>query len=201
VIRPGAAKDRPILAPEWEIGDRVALVLTYEGPLPSRNAESGNRIKNQIRRTLHPQLVNFCRTDAHFAFMVQLPGGGRPDFRIGGIRFLPVVMGTLVCDLNIEVLRRDMPGSIFNGGDLDGRLKTLLDGLRKPHSPDEMHGFDITGDPEQDQCFVLLADDSLITKVQIETHRLLRPLRDNESKTDVEVRIRAEIREERVPIL
>jgi len=176
----------------------VALLLTYEGPLPGGNAESTVRVKNQLRRTFHEQLLEFCRNDRlyfnHWLNPVPAPG---VEIVLDGIQFVPLVMkGALACDLWIELLRRDMPGAIFNGGDIDGRLKTLLDGLRMPLSTRELHGFSASGNRAKDRCLCLLADDSLITKVEISTHRLLRPQRPKESPTDVEVRIRAEIRQQ-----
>lgn len=176
----------------------MALLLTYEGPLPGGNAESTVRVKNQLRRTFHEQLLEFCKNDRlYFNHWVKpLPAPG-VEIVLGGIQFVPLVMkSAFVCDLWIELLRRDMPGAIFSGGDIDGRLKTLLDGLRLPLSSQEVHGFSASGDPAQDRCLCLLADDSLITKVEISTHRLLRPLRPGERPTDVEVRIRAEIRQQ-----
>jgi hypothetical protein len=175
----------------------VAFVLTYEGSLPSRNSESGLKVKNLLRRAFDPQIREFCQHDIYFSNCLKpeaLTGGIGVSFE--GVRFLPLVSGVLSCELTIEVLRRDPPGSVFSGGDLDARLKTLFDGLRMPQAPAEVHGF--TDTPfVTTGCLCLLADDSLISGFQIQTHRLLRPQREHERKTDVEVRIQVEIRQER----
>ena len=175
----------------------MALLLTYEGPLPGRRADSSLRVKNELRRHFHEQLLEFCRHDRLYFNNWVMPSPTSVGTSFNGIQFVPLVMkGAFVCDLWIELLRRDMPGTIFSGGDLDARLKTLLDGLRLPLSAQEVHGFSATGDPDKDRCLCLLADDSLITKVEIATHRLLRSARPGEQSTDVEIRIRAEIRQQ-----
>ncbi|MET0484932.1 MAG: hypothetical protein ABW216_04500 [Candidatus Rokuibacteriota bacterium] len=138
----------------------MSLVLTYEGALPSRNAESANAVKNRLRRAFHPQLLEYCAEDQRFR-MVPTMSGGIP---MNGFRFIGLVGGLigggLFAELKIEMLRRGSPGSIFSGGDIDGRLKTLLDGLRLPHSAQELHGFQPTGDAAKDFCVCLRSDDS-----------------------------------------
>src|SRR6187397_3050423 len=52
--------------------------------------------------------------------------------------YIPLVRKSLdlMCSLDILFLRQEQPGSlILQGGDLDGRIKTLFDGLRMP-TPD-----------------------------------------------------------------
>src|SRR5437870_296472 len=44
----------------------MSLMLTYEGPLPSRNAKSANAAKNSLRRAFHPQLLQYCNEDNRF---------------------------------------------------------------------------------------------------------------------------------------
>ncbi len=68
--------------------------------------------------------------------------------RLGG-RFVPLVseVGGLTCSLDILFLRRDNPGSmVINGGDIDNRIKVLLDGLRLPNTVPELGGMPITED-------------------------------------------------------
>lgn len=57
---------------------------------------------------------------------------------------------------------------------MDNRLKTLFDALRKP-SDQEAQQAKITGLPNGEPIHCLLQDDSLVTKVSVETDRLLRP--------------------------
>ena len=83
--------------------------------------------------------------------------------------------GYHVCALNILFLRRDQPGNLVtHGGDIDNRMKVLLDALRMPQECQEVVGDSPTSDEDPFLC--LLRDDSLITKLTIETdHLLTRP--------------------------
>lgn len=55
------------------------------------------------------------------------------------------------------------------GGDLDGRLKTLFDGLRMPENPEQQAEVHLTADP----LYVLLQDDILVSDISIRTGKLL----------------------------
>src|SRR6202044_293722 len=52
-----------------------------------------------------------------------------------GAWFRPLVRESfaLHCGLKILFLRREQPGRVYQGGDIDWRLKTLLDALTMPH--------------------------------------------------------------------
>ncbi len=79
----------------------------------------------------------------------------------------------LIADLNITILRPEEPGSLITqGGDIDNRLKTLLDALTIPKSNQIPRG-DSAGDDEQ-PCHCLLEDDNLITGLNVTVDRLLR---------------------------
>ena len=65
------------------------------------------------------------------------------DFARCGYRFVPLVNKRfdLVCALNILFLRRGDPGSlVMPGGDVDNRIKTLLDALKVPGECQEVDG-------------------------------------------------------------
>ncbi len=91
----------------------------------------------------------------------------------------------LQCHLELLFLRREDPGAIVHGGDLDNRLKTLFDGLRIPLAENEIPD----NIPEMKRIFCLTEEDSLITKINIETGRLLGPLQDGENENDVDLSI------------
>jgi hypothetical protein len=95
-----------------------------------------------------------------------------------GYRFVPLVREdvSLLCSLNILFLRRDIPGSVINVGDLDNRIKTLVDTLRRPMSIQELRGNEQPAAGE-DPFFCLLEDDKLVTHLTIETDTLLDPPR------------------------
>ena len=79
------------------------------------------------------------------------------------------------------MLRPEAPGSIVaQGGDIDNRLKTLLDALRMPRDESELARNDSPKDGE-DPFFCLLEDDHLVTKIAVATDRLLLPCDDPSS--------------------
>ena len=63
------------------------------------------------------------------------------------------------------------------GGDIDNRLKTRFDALRKP-STAEAQQAEIPAAAVDDPIHTLLRDDALVTWVNVETDRLLRPTAD-----------------------
>lgn len=116
------------------------------------------------------------------------------DHQKFGGRFVPLVSkeGGFTCTLDILFLRRDNPGNIVkHGGDIDNRLKVLLDGLRMPDSLEELGGYSI--EPDEDPFYCLLEDDRLITSVSVTADRLLAPPKDQESIHDVYLIIKATI--------
>ena len=154
--------------------------LVYEGRL---KANGTARDKQEIRRAFHPQLRDLwtklplselrrCVNDGP-------PDGSRPVPRllrdIGAFRFAPLVSPklNLVARLKIEFLRPQEPGALVStGGDIDNRIKTLLDALRMPKNPDELPKEDA---PRADEMpfFCLLEDDVLVTELAVITDRLL----------------------------
>jgi hypothetical protein len=63
---------------------------------------------------------------------------------------------------------------VTQGGDIDNRLKTLLDALKIPDSSDALsRGVTLSGD--ETPFFCLLEDDNLITGINVKTDRLLDP--------------------------
>jgi hypothetical protein len=175
-------------------GDSVEFRLTYSGRLyASGNTNTRAAHKHDIRRVFHPQLRNLWRvTDNLKSMLDPLPerviavNAGPfenrlqklPErFRCGGYGLVPLVTEdlALVCGIEILMLRPDAPGSLIKSGDIDGRLKTLLDALRMP-GPDtnELGGNRPTDDELPFYC--LLQDDKLISQLSVQTDLLLEPL-------------------------
>ncbi len=180
------------------------FVLRYRGPLP---ATGSTKEKHSIRRVIHRQLQQLCEQEPLLAEAKEdtLPEGvlkgrrvevPRPldkmyfFVRLGGFRFVPLIHRPheLVCSLDILFLRREKPGSIIShGGDLDNRLKTLFDALRMPHDTTELSG--VTPDEPEQRLYCLLEDDSMITRVSVNTKQLLEPLENDEDPSTVELLI------------
>lgn len=93
-----------------------------------------------------------------------------------GFNFVPLVTQEhdLICSLDIMFLRSGRPGSVVWPGDIDNRLKTLLDALRIPEDGENYSSRSASEDERP--LFCLLEDDKLITRVAVETDDLLEPL-------------------------
>jgi hypothetical protein len=159
--------------------------LVYQGPLPAASGNTRTKIKHHIRKALHPQLKELWYADRFLRkYYMTLEDDGHRRFerladkyKICGDPFLPLVgtaAGDEACALDILFLRRDHPGDLIkHGGDLDNRMKVLLDALRIPIECQEVCGEKPTAD--EDPFFCLLQDDRLITELRIVTDRLLTP--------------------------
>jgi hypothetical protein len=103
---------------------------------------------------------------------------------------VPLVRDTfaLTCSLHILFLRQESPGKVYQGGDLDNRLKTLLDALAVPDSSQMISDNSIA-----DPIYCLLENDRLVTGLSVRTERLLGVSSDTESYArlviDVDVRV------------
>ena len=198
----------------------MEFTLRYSGTMlrPQVGRDARLDEKHALRLDFHKQLQELWRTDPrlspidpktlqepipseHMRFDVQrkiLSPAHAPLFgylyqlRLNGFRFIPLVTEPMEarCQLAIRWGRPTKPGRIiFSGGDIDGRLKTLFDSLRMPHTPSELPA-NIRGTDEL--CFCLLADDNVITKVSVESYRLLGDFpSDAHSEVDIDVTIRA----------
>jgi hypothetical protein len=152
-------------------------------------------VQHRIRKVLHPQLRELWRADRYlrkYYLESEVEGRRRSDVLAGnyarcGYRFLPLVgsaAGDDACALDILFLRRDQPGDLVkHGGDIDNRMKVLLDALRLPIECDELCGDKPTAD--EDPFFCLLTDDMLITELRIVTDRLLTPVLPGEHLNNV----------------
>lgn len=182
--------------------------LLYSGQLlgASRNETRADH-KHAIRRVFHKQLKRLWETNPHLkdrarhTVTVQVGNGEQKTistldktadrFRVGDYRCFPLATAELelVCGLNILFLRHDQPGkTLIQSGDIDNRLKTLFDALRRPLSTEE-----VSGPPTADEnpLFCLLEDDKLITDLSVTTDLLLEPNADvNDVRLIITVRVR-----------
>ena len=97
---------------------------------------------------------------------------------LAGQRFVPLVtlQNRTLARLAITLLRPGSPGQLFHsGGDIDNRLKTLLDALRMPASAQEMPVRPVE-DTHDATTYCLLEDDNLIESISVTTDRLLEPI-------------------------
>ncbi|MGO9005135.1 MAG: hypothetical protein ACLQB4_05145 [Beijerinckiaceae bacterium] len=144
----------------------MRFTLTYDGPLSS-NGSAGKRSekKQAIREHIHPQLAELWKTHpsliglqrsryiaAHIiGESEETPFGEEGNALPGdvdlcapvtkrGVGFLPLVRDRLKlkCSLTISFLRREAPGRVYQGGDLDNRVKMLLDAMTVPRHDEQV---------------------------------------------------------------
>jgi len=182
------------------------------GPLPAASTANPRRAeKNAIRRHIHPQIEEAFQTHPaldngeRFRDWRNLgPNDQYSDdpnrfflgYKIGSRGFLPLITRKhhMICDLDVLFLRREQPGALVHHGDLDNRLKVLFDGLRMPLNDGELEG--LQDAPEPLCC--LLADDSLITAVNVRTEQWYKPAAPDTSPSDVRLIVEVLIRVTRV---
>lgn len=147
--------------------------LTYTGKLKGGNSKNNEHI-HYIRRQFHQQLkilwsqeplISYRKKDRTENIIVDYINGSNFD---SIIHCYP----KLVCHLHILFMRPSLPGDLFrDGGDLDNRIKTLIDALRVPKDQEVPRSWVPENDEKPLHC--LLHDDKFITGFSVETDRLL----------------------------
>jgi hypothetical protein len=120
------------------------------GPLPL-----GYQMRGPVKNPEPKEILDLCEPiEKHGAF------------------FRPLVRDSyaLHCGLKVRILRKEPPGKVYQGGDLDGRIKTLVDALTMPQNVEQVLDKDST---EFSPIYCLLEDDSLVSGLDIESERLL----------------------------
>lgn len=150
--------------------------LFYDGPLKANGTPTD---KHLIRQAVHTQLHELLarRSMVHLRKQIDEKEPRATFISIGQFNFVPLISEKLshVAELHITFLTPEEPGRVITqGGDLDNRLKTLLDALRCPKNSSELPG---GAKPAADEVpfFCLLEDDMLVSALSVTTDRLLRP--------------------------
>jgi hypothetical protein len=176
-------------------GGRMEFRLTYAGPLLAH--KDGHRARERslhvhdLRKEFHKQLKVLWaehpilrQVNKNGATMELYVGSGAPPlneiFQHDGFNWLPMVTDAngLICKVDVLMLRHGQPGQVLY--DVDNRLKTLFDALRKAKGPQELGAGTTRGQmvpgPDEDPFYVLLEDDRLITHLAVTTDTLLEPV-------------------------
>ncbi len=174
--------------PHLDFEDVMEFRLTYEGPLLSSQDRHGKREiananhKHCIRKNFHPQLKRLWTLVSHFKDWKVDSGASlledlSANYPLGPYRFVPLVTErfTLVCSLNILMLRGGGRGGAAAHGDIDNRFKTLLDALKRPTQMDQLGDKYQKPSAGEDPFFVLLEDDKLVDRLTVEADALLEP--------------------------
>ncbi len=167
----------------------MEFTLVYRGSL---KVNGDAKEKQAIRRAIHTQMKNLWDQKPLANIKdewINKEKAAPEDYlgkELGEFTFIPFVSEKLfiVAELTISFLRPEEPGSIITqGGDIDNRIKTLLDALRMPKIPNEVPKGDVPR-VDENPFFCLLEDDNLITKLTVSTDRLLEPV---ESRSEVQL--------------
>lgn len=172
--------------------------LTYRGPLKGGNSKDRDHI-HAIRRHFHRQLTTLWQQMPLVEHQDWLVTPRKREGEIslptqrGAFTFVPLVSDELHvhAELDILLLRPAPPGALLrDGGDLDNRIKTLIDCLRVP-SPTELPVGDAPKQDEVPHFYCLLSDDKLVSAFSVRSDRLLDPTaRENDVEVVIAVRTR-----------
>jgi hypothetical protein len=179
---------------------RMELTLRYRGDLLGAQSKNGLKSKQAVRLALSPQIGDFWGRDPRFnfhdlkslriarrekdAFILDPTPQRYADlhfrYDIRGVYYVPLLTAGMRadCSLSVRFHRPQDAGSIiYAGGDLDNRLKTLFDALRMPKDSSEVDPYEPMSNPglDAERVFCLLEGDELITRLTIESKRLLGP--------------------------
>lgn len=172
--------------------------LVYEGLLLGQNGDAAH--KWHIRKAFYPQLEKLWQQEplasASSSLLVFPPMPAKvSNIRPRGIvQFAPLVTAELKLFAEVSVLlfRPRPKGSLLGAkGDADNQLKTLLDALRMP-SPNQEIKQAISANLSN-PFYCLLEDDSLVTKVCLETEQWLASKDPNQCLAIIDVVIKKSV--------
>ncbi|CAN5289643.1 hypothetical protein BH10PSE9_BH10PSE9_03330 [soil metagenome] len=152
----------------------MRITLTHRGNIPG-NKRPAAKI-DAIRQGFHAQLNKLWGRD-QIAFLKEwLDSGfaaGAPDYRrvVGGRTYLPIVSEKIEARANLTVTLMsglDARRPAFTNGDVDNRVKSLIDALAAPIQPSRIP----RTAPSRD-TICLLSDDSLVAELTVRTAALL----------------------------
>jgi len=161
--------------------------LYFEGPLYSDNGGTGsNKLEARVDlfckfdkqlqklwetnqylktgKTSGPELDGYVETN--------LPQFQAENTIVDGKTFQPLARKNLHlnCRLSFLVMRQDKTSGFFTKGDIDNKVKFLVDCLRVP-SAEQLKKGDWNRLPNP--CHVVLEDDNMITQINVESDQLL----------------------------
>ena len=165
----------------------MSFRLFYRGPLKSNGRLKD---KHEIRLKFHPQLAELWKQERMKRFTEYLEKYPTDSGEMGKMSILYTVgerdYACLVSDrlkvyaeLDILFLRPSEPGQILIRGDIDNRLKTLLDALQRPQNGNESPRSDQLRDTPN-PCHCVLSEDSLISRISVTTDTLLDAKNEDE---------------------
>lgn len=142
---------------------RCTLTLMY-----SLTTRGNAKEKHEIRMKFSEQLGKLVKIQPFILGQSVLAGEA---WHRNGYEFFPLVPFSSQCSasLKIRILDRQQRGYLIgSGGDIDNRLKTVLDALRIPNVGVDMNGV-VPGN--QEFVYTLLEDDRQVSSLSVEISR------------------------------
>lgn len=169
--------------------------LVYQGKLKS-NGDA--REKHRIREIFHQQLKNLWNYPPleEEKQWITLPSDHQhkePSIKqVDGHYFANLICKSkgMFCELDFLILKPDRPISAF--GDIDNKLKTILDALRYPNVPQEIPA-DWLQEGSQNPLICLLEDDELVTKINVNVDKLLHSNQPGEVIMIITVKVKGNL--------
>ncbi len=153
----------------------------------ARPPQNRTRDFHRIRLKQEGGAVTGPAADARGCCRWALPGFGH-DHAVGAA-LVVLAQLCLLAELDILMLRPEAPGAIISRGDIDNSLKTLLDALRAPNNEQEVGG-SARQSSWASPTFTLLEDDRLISRVNVDTDRLLNSADHDQVRLTIKVTLR-----------
>lgn len=172
------------------------FTLFYLGKLPSANSSTSEKIE-KIRRGISPQMRNLFDYGPLKNYPMILEPSNEDDTsrpfnlyrEVDGHPYTCLIneaMGA-ACRLSITSFETKGTLSVSNQiGDVDNKLKPLLDALSLPKSQPAQKA---ESKKSLETIHCLLEDDSLVWEINIQRKRLLTPIDTCESMTQIEVEV------------
>lgn len=142
--------------------------LVYVGEVKINPKKRSQHLQD-IRNVLSPQLKRLSEISPYNVIKEKLQKKGKAIKTVGGVKFFPLITPDLdlLAELDIQILHPELLET--PKADIDNRMKTLLDALKRPQSQHE-----ISENIDKDEVvYTLLDDDHLVTKMTINTSHLL----------------------------
>ena len=142
--------------------------LVYVGEVKI-NPKKRSQHLQEIRDILSPQLKRLSEISPYNEIKSRLEKKGKAIKTVAGIKFFPLITPdlNLLAELDIQILHPELLET--PRADIDNRMKTLLDALKRPQNAHEI----AEHMNKKDICYTLLDDDHLVTKMTINTSHLL----------------------------
>ncbi len=180
----------------------MEFTLYYRGPLKAASQRNKRKDhKHDLRKHFHEQLKMLwdlpqLKDSKDFLKLEPVPKGEIALLKpLGQFEFAPLIASQLhlVASIGIIILRPESEGRIFvRGGDIDNRLKTLLDALKVPNEKAALPD-GASPSPGESPFYCLVEDDSLVTNVDIKTAHWLEPEVQSSEEVVLLLRVRTKV--------